>query len=263
VSLRTDIHSAFDQVAPSTLGMPERVFDSVQVSPPRRGAPGLLVMPFRSLASLVAVFLMVGVVAGVLLGGRLTQDWKSFTHPSAAAGGVTKAIVTQLEARPDQLPILSASASCPDGPESWGDYGIGPVMGAYGWPQPETATERAGFFTNSWGTYFYDTFVTVAGLNGPILVRGRDLRTNQALIFVGANAAGPLVGTDKVDGKSVQQHVYLVLDMNHPPSPAGAAKHLEWPVIVGISKQSSDCVGFQLDGPGFTETFVVDLVGKA
>jgi hypothetical protein len=259
VSLRTDIHSAFDEVAPTTLGMSERVMESVTVNP-NRGRPQRWVLSFRGPASLVAVFLLVALVTVALVGGRVRQDWNAFIHPQAPAGG-HESVVTQLEARHDQLPVLKAGHSCPDGPEANNLYGAGPVYGAPGWPQPTTASELAGNFSTSWGLYFYNTFITVAGLNGPVLVRGRDLRTNRPIIFVGNYATGPVVGTDTVDGRLVNQHVYLELEMSHPPSGSTAAQQVEWPVILGIDKGWSDCVGFQFDGPGFTETWVVYRVG--
>jgi hypothetical protein len=259
VSLRTDIHSAFDEVAPSTLGMTERVMESVTVNPNRR-RPQRWVVSFRGPASLVAVFLLVALVAVALVGGRVLQDWNAFLHPQAPAD-LHQSVVTQLEARHDRLPFLKAGASCPDGPEANNLYGAGPVFGAPGWPLPATASQLAGNFSTSWGFYFYNTFITVAGLNGPVLVRGRDLRTNRPIIFVGNYATGPVVGTDTVDGRVVNQHVYLVLDMSHPPSGSSGAQQVEWPVILGIDKGWSDCVGLQFDGPGFTETWVVYRVG--
>jgi hypothetical protein len=156
---------------------------------------------------------------------------------------------------------LKAGARCPDGPEGNNLYGAGPVFGAPGWSQPATASELAGNFSTSWGLYFYNTFITVAGLNGPVLVRGRDLRSNRSIVFVGDYATGPVVGTDTVDGRLVQQHLNMVLDMNHPPSASSGARELEWPVILGIDKGWSDCVGLQFDGPGFTETWAVYRVG--
>jgi hypothetical protein len=259
VSLRTDIHSAFDEVTPSTFGMTERVMESATPNPKRaRPQPGF--GSFRGPVSLVAVFLLVALVAVALVGGRVLQDWNGFIHPQAPAGGHDP-VVAQLEARHDRLPVLKAGASCPDGPEANNLYGAGPVYGAPGWPQPTTASQLAGNFSTSWGLYFYNTFITVAGLNGPVLVRGRDLRTNRPIIFVGSYATGPVVGTDTIDGGLVSQHLYLALDLMHPPSGSSAVQQVEWPVIFGIDKGWSDCVGLQFDGPGFTETWVVYRVG--
>jgi hypothetical protein len=260
MSLRTDIHSAFDEVAPSTLGMTERVIESVAMNPTRARRPGWVVS-FRGPASLVAVFLLVALVAVALVGGRVLQDWNAFTHPQVPAVGPNRSVVMQLEARHDQLPVLKAGASCPDGPEANNLYGAGPVYGAPGWPRPATALQLAGNFSTSWGFYFYNTVITIAGLNGPVLMRGRDLRSNRPIVFVGDYATGPLLGTDTVDGRLVQQHAYLMLDMNHPPSTSSGTHELEWPVILGIDKHWSDCVGLQFDGPGFTETWVVYRVG--
>jgi hypothetical protein len=77
------------------------------------------------------------------------------------------------------------------------------------------------------------------------------------VIFVGSYATGSVVGSDTLDGRSVQQHLELVLDTNHPPFKPTAGHKLEWPVITGVVSGTSDCVGWQFDGPDFTETWVV------
>ena len=90
-----------------------------------------------------------------------------------------------------------------------------------------------------------------------MLVRAWDLRSDRPLIFIGNYAAGPLSGTDQVGGKSVEQHLEVVLDMSHPPSGVASARQLEWPVIVGLANGRSDCLAWQADGPDFTENWVV------
>jgi len=88
VSLRTQIHSAFDEVAPPTHGLPERVVQTVLKENAGRRRRERLMLRLRVPLSLVAVFVLVALVVGVLIGGRLMQDWNSF-HNSAPAGGVT------------------------------------------------------------------------------------------------------------------------------------------------------------------------------
>jgi len=74
------------------------------------------------------------------------------------------------------------------------------------------------------------------------------------MTFVGNYATGSVVGSDTVDGRSAQQHPSSTISVSHPPSKPTAAHKLEG---------SSDCVGFQLDGPGFTEIWVVYVLLSA
>lgn len=210
----------------------------------------------RAPLSLVAVFVLIALVVGIFIGGRLVQDWNAF-HNATPAGDAYRAELAQLEARPLHLSRLQASDPCPDGPEANGLYGAGPVYGVPGWPRPTTTVERNGNFPTAWGTYFYQTYVTDAGRSGLVLVRAWDLRSDRPLIFIGNYAAGPLSGTDQVGGKSAEQHLEVVLDMSHPPSGVASARQLEWPVIVGLANGRSDCLAWQADGPDFTENWVV------
>jgi hypothetical protein len=210
----------------------------------------------RAPLSLVAVLVLIAMVVGVLTGGRLLQDWNAF-HNGSPAGDAYRSALADLEARQLNLPALQSSDPCPDGPEANGLYGAGPVLGVPGWPQPTTPTELAGTASTLWGTYWYQTYITPTGLTGPVLARAKDLRTNQPVTFIGNYATGPVVGTDKVDGRLVQQHLEVVLDMRHPPSIEASANQFEWPVIVGLRNGRSDCIGWQIDGPTFSENWVV------
>lgn len=193
--------------------------------------------------ALVAVFVLVALVVGVLVGGRLMQDWNSFLN-AAPAGGVSQSALAGLEAKPLILPTLTAGDPCPNSPgNSLGfDYGAGPVYVSGG---PETV--------NPWGYYFNVTWFTAPHLSGPILVRGRDLMSNRTVVFVGTNSAGAVVGTDTVAGAKVTQRAELVLDAGHPHS-REINGYGFFPVRQGISHGWVGCVGFQIDGPDFTET---------
>lgn len=255
MSLRSDIHSAYDEVAPSTFGLPERVVQTVLTEIPiRHGREGLM-FRLRAPMSLVAVFLLIAMVAAVLVGGRLIQDWNASHNPAPA--GSNESVLTQLEARPLHLPNLKASDACPDGPEANNLYGDGPVYGIGGWSHPASTDELTGFVSTTWGTYYFQTYLTDVHQIGPILGRARDLRTNQPIVFVGNYAAGPVVGRDTVDGKLVQRHLDVLLDTSGQPSKSANGRQFEWPVIVGLIDGRSDCVGWQFDGPGFTEVWVV------
>ncbi len=246
MSLRNDIHHAYDEVAPLMPGLPARVVQTALLESASRRRVARLTFRLRAPLSLVAVFALIALVVGVFVGGRLVQDWNAF-HNGTPAGDAFRSALAQLEARPVNLPALKPGDQCPDGPEANGMYGSGPVLGTPGWPQPATASELAGRVSTSWGTYWYQTYATGTALAGPVLARAQDLRTNQPATFIGNYAAGPVIGTDRVDAKSVQQHLEVVLDTRHPPSISGSANQFEWPVIAGLRNTTSDCIGWQFD----------------
>jgi hypothetical protein len=193
--------------------------------------------------SLVAVFVLIALAVGALIGGRLMQDWNSF-HNSAPAGGVSQSALAELEAKPLNLPTLRAGDTCPSSPGNTVgfDYGTGPVYVSGG---PEAV--------GPWGYYFDVRWFTAPDLTGPVLVRGRDLMSNRMAVFVGANSAGPVVGTDTAAGSKVTQRAELLLDAGHPPS-RGTNGYGVFPVRQGVSRGWVGCFGFQIDGPDFTET---------
>jgi hypothetical protein len=244
VSLRTQIHSAFDEVAPPTFGLPERVVKTVLTESPSRRRREKLILRMRVPLSLVAVFVLIALVAGILIGGRLIQDWNSF-HNAAPAGDSYQSEVAQLEARPLVLPTPASNIYCNSGPyHSDGGFGTGPVYGIGG-----------GTSTSNWGTYFHNGAYAETRIAGPILVRARDLFTLQSVIFVGQYAAGPVVGTDTVDGQSYEQHLELLLDESSS-SKQNKTHKFDWPFIAGVPNAWSGSTGWQIDGVGFSEVFV-------
>jgi hypothetical protein len=62
-----------------------------------------------------------------------------------------------------------------------------------------------------------------------------------------------VVGTDTRAGSKVEQRAELVLDAGHPHS-RGTNGYGVFPVRQGLSLGWVGCVGFQIDGPDFTET---------
>lgn len=193
--------------------------------------------------SLVAVFVLVALVVGVLIGGRLMQDWNAF-HNSAPAGGVSQSELAALEAKPLNLPTLKAGDSCPSTPGNTAgfDFGTGPVY-VNGGPESQTP----------WGYYFDVSWITAPDLTGPVLVRGGDLMSNRKGVFVGTYSAGPVVGSDTRTGSQVTQRAELLLDAGHPPSRRSGGYGF-FPVRQGVSSGWVGCFGFQIDGPDFTET---------
>jgi hypothetical protein len=203
----------------------------------------------RGAGSMVAAVLVVLMLVTVLVGGRVWRDWSTFTTRPVPSPAIDQAVLAQLEARPLNLPSVPAGVECPAGPYgSYMGFGDGPVSVVFGLPAH-----------TSWGDYSYAGAVTGWNLTGLILGRARDLNSGKPLVFVGQYAAGPVVGTDTIDGKKIEQHLEVVLDANHPPQTTqDAGKHRLWGIPVGFTKtQLSTCSGFQFDGPGFSETFVI------
>jgi hypothetical protein len=238
------MHSAFDEVAPTMAGLPERVVQTVLAESPSRRRREKLILRMRVPLSLVAVFVLIALAVGLLVGGRLMQDWNSF-HNSAPAGDSFPAEVAQLEARPLNLPAPATIFECRSGPfNAAGSFGNGPLYG-----------DPAGLSTTSWGSYYHNVFYAETNISGPILVRVNDIFRHQPATFVGKYAAGPVVGNDTVDGVAVEQHSELVFDSTQASKTYGTHKFV-WPFTVGVPKSWSGSTGWQIDGIGFSEVFV-------
>lgn len=209
----------------------------------------------RAPLSLVAAILAIALVAAILVGGRLIQDWNS-THTQVPAGvGMTQADLQALAAeietnQPMQFPRLAPGAACPDGPvTSAGLYGQGPFHGV----PNSTPTQTA------WGTYWSLGAETEAVADPFLLIRAVDLRTQQRFVFVGQYAFGPVVGTDNLGGSHVDQHTELLFNMSHQPK-TKLDGLTYWLLTVGMPKGNSGCYGWQIDGPGGSdEKFVFSL----
>jgi hypothetical protein len=197
---------------------------------------------------LVAVFVAIALVVGILIGGRLVQDWNSL-HNSAPAGGGGQTQLAELESRSLVLPTPASHFDCKSGPyNSAGSYGKGPVYG-----------DGGGTSSTSWGVYFHNLAYAETDITGPILVRSVDLFTHEPVVFVGQYAAGPVVGHDRVDGVAVEQHTELVFDTgqaSHSPSAQTSTHKFAWPFIAGVPNTWSGSTGWQIDGVGFSEVFV-------
>lgn len=243
MSLRREIHSAFDGIAPPTVGISERVVQAVLIDAQRR-RKGRLMVRLRAPLSLVAVFVLIALVAAVLIGGRMIQDWNLF-HNGSPAGHAQLTQLQQLEARPLHIPAPKSFLDCQSGPSNAkGDFGSGPVFGVGGW-----------ISTSDWGYYYHNYGYADSDIAGPILVRARDLFTNQPVIFVGRYAAGPVVGSDTVDSKLEQQRSEVVFDRSSAiKGPHG--HRYEWNFTAGVPKSWSGSTGWQIDGQGFSETFL-------
>ncbi len=249
-NLRRDVHSAFEVIEPPLGGMPERVVQTV-IADNKRRKKG---MTFRARVPLplVAVFVAVALVAAVLVGNQLMQAW-SAAHGPSPAGQIHLTSLQQLEARPLHLPLYKSISDCQPGPyNAEGSLGSGPIYG-----------DAGSASSTKWGEYFFNVAYADQTINGPILVRVEDLVTHRRIVFVGSFAAGPPVGSDTVDGVEVQQRLELVLDESHT-TPGGhqagwVTNHhrFVWDFMAGAPAGWSGATGWQIDGAGFTEVFLV------
>jgi hypothetical protein len=246
VSLRRDVHSAFESIAPPASGLPERVLQTVLAENAGRRRKERLMFRMRAPLSLVAVMALIALVAAVLVGGRIVQDWNKFHNGTPA--GQTKgpdfaAQVALLEQRPLVLPTLKAGAVCPNtgnnNPIGYA-YGSGPVYAAGSSPQ-----------TSTWGNFFWIAWFTDPHLTGPVLIRGTDLQ-GHTVVFSGTGAYGPVIANDPAQ-TSPALHSELVLDAGHPTQRQNG--YGVFTVRQGLPKSAGGCAGFQIDGPAFTETF--------
>jgi hypothetical protein len=245
VSLRTQIHSAFDEVTPPTHGLPERVVQTVLTANAGRRRRERLMLRLRVPLSLVAVFMLVALAVGVLVGGRLMQDWNAFRN-SAPAGDSYQSQVAQLEAVPLRLPVFASQLDCQSGPfNAVGSLGSGPVYGDAGLLSPSTS-----------GAYYSVVAYADTDVAGPILVRARDMFTGQPVVFVGQYAAGPVVGRDTFEGHAYDQHAEVLLKTSTSDKQAVSHKFV-WKFIDFVPTSWSGSTGWQIDGIGFSEVFVV------
>lgn len=248
MSLRREVHSAFDVIAPPLEGMPERMVQTVLAEHKARRRKEKMLFRLRAPLSLVAVFLFIALIAAIFVGGRVVQDWNAFHKPVPA--GPPHSALAELEGRPLHLPSLHSILDCNDGPKnSEGSYGSGPIYG-----------DGGGQTTTNKEIYFHNSLYADKAIDGPILVRVRDLFTHQTIVFVGDFAAGPVVDTDTVDGKLVQQHAELVVYTDaqaHAPHLIASTHPYAWLFTAGAPQSWSSSTGWQIDGLGFSEVFVV------
>lgn len=252
MSLRRDVHFAFDGIAPPLGGMPERVVQTVLADHIARRRKERMLIRLRTPLSLVAVLLLIALVAAGFVGGRVLQQWSSF-HNSSPAGVAPMSPLAQLEARPLHLPKLKSVLDCKVGPlNSEGDFGAGPVF-AVGGPN---ATTR-------WASYFYADFYANSPIEGPILIRIKDLFKPAPTGFVGTFAAGKVLGNDTLNGQPIQLRSEAVLYAGKPSTevPGGWIAPTNphpyvWYVMSGARNDFSASTGWQIDGLNFSEVFL-------
>lgn len=210
-----------------------------------RGGKQPVVSRLRSRLSLVAVLLLIALVAVVFIGGHLVADWSSYHRSSA--GDTYLSYIAKLEARPLRIPAPKTPLDCQYGPtDAAGHLGSGPVY----------SYNSAGRSVSSWGFYYHNTAYADVNVQGPILIRALDLYTRQPVIFIGDYATGPVVGTDTVDGTVYEQHLELLINTGNARQEATSHK-FNWPFNAGVPSAWSGSTGFQIDGVGLSEMFLV------
>jgi hypothetical protein len=238
VSLREDIHAAYDVTAPPMGGMAERIVESARREAPVRERRKRLMYRLRTPVSLVAAILVVALVAAVFLVGRMNVRSTPVVRPTASptAAAIDPAAVARLEAKPLHLPSLARGEICNEGPfDPSGRYGLGPVFGVGGYPS-----------TNSWGSVWHVQVVIDRSVTGPVLMRGRDLTTHQPVLLGGENAYGPVGDPARPD-----LHTEAIFNMGTTPG----SGEVSFPITTGLKAGHSQCVGLQFDGQSFSETF--------
>ncbi|HKW07108.1 MAG TPA: hypothetical protein VJS19_06005 [Candidatus Dormibacteraeota bacterium] len=254
MSLRTQIHDAIDDVSPAAPMLERRVTRFVVDGARAHRRPQWkqrrrLVAPL----GLIAVALLLAVLAGIFIAGRLSFKSDS---PQPAVG---QAELQDLESRPLHYPTVAAGAPCPKSPEvlrSLGmAFGDGPVFMANAeWLQ-----------STDWGGWYSLTFAYEWRQDGLVLIRAHDLQSNAEIGFAtyplaptGVVAVGARVQTVTAVGHTVQLRSETAF--RDPPHTTPMDKKGDLPpllVLQGLQKGSSGCIGFQIDGPDFTENFVL------
>lgn len=264
MNLRSQIHAAIDEIAQPAPSLVDEALDYAladalprDVQPGRgrrKRGPGM-----RQFASMVAAVLVLVLMVTLVVGGRVLRDRDLVPTPHT----MDQAQLSKLGAKPLHLPLLQPGADCPDGPYtplppnagSPSGYGVGPIFA-------EGSGQRV---VTSWGTYFLTTYFVNPTFSGLALIRARDLRTGQLVVFAKsltgkgpAIPTGDVVGSDVVYDLPIQQHSELALDASNPGSNSNYfGVWPAWGTLQGFASGSSGCIGFQVDAAGFSEVFVV------
>jgi hypothetical protein len=268
MSLRAEIHDALDEVTPPAARLEAQVtafiLDGARTKKfaTRSHSRVHWTKRFRGVVTLLAAALVVLLMGGLILGGRLLREM--YASPQT----INQVELKKLEARQLKLPVVSPSAACPIS-QLTDVSGHGPNVLMRG--QGPVYSESLGYnaATTDWGSWSSTALmVDPTKASGPILIRARDLQTNQMVVFAllpfsAAGVAGDGIPTGSVIRNEVilgsTEKVYPeeVLDTSHPYP---GTKKGDWPlykVFLGYPKSATGCIGLQIDGAGFTEVVVV------
>jgi hypothetical protein len=247
-NLKQEFRRALDSVAPPAPWLATSVLSTLRERRNERWIDRARRRPVRlnfAIAGLTMVVLAILVVAAVVL----AQLYLGIPKPVPGGHGLSTAVpspsvtVAQLEARPLHPPALLAGGVCP------ADQ-LDPNTGKYG--MPPVYLQGGPYTFDQWGDFYDVTGYTEQGTNGPVLIRGTDIKSaNHPVVFQGPYSAGPVFATDG----AVQLHTELVLDTTHPALANIQFKgtsYVEWAWRQGEHAGWSGCVYFQADGAGFS-----------
>jgi hypothetical protein len=265
--LRAEIRDALDEVvAPAP--MLERTVIAFVLGDERdrkdlrrRARRSVWIRGFRAPAAVVAALLVLAIILGLIVGGRMLRDLHSSPAPA-----VNQAVLKKLEARPIlAMPAMPSNGECPVGPMGT-DFRQGPAVG--------TGLMRSfggapAVYGSAWGKWNLSYFVVNPTARGLFLVRARDLQSGQPAFFSGnlsgvedpgmgrAVPAGPVAGRDVVNGVTVLLHPELVINASAPSDSAtNPAIAPLWTAYVGYPRGAGGCVFFQVDHDDSSETYV-------
>ncbi len=234
------------------IGLEVRIMRTVKEQPTHLPAPS---WPRQLLVAAVIAALALGVAGGIAY-----LRHQSAPMPGGQQTGLTtdeQAELAVLEARPLNIPPMPADGHCPVGPQSRVSpyanpsltyllFGSGPFYGEGG---PVTVTSNA--------SYYDLTGFTDPTVRGVVLIRGQELGGRLKVVWVGPYAAGPVVGSDTIEGRQSDLHPEAVLAAARPPANTGAAPGWAiWRVRDGVGKGFTGCAGFQIDTASGAEVFV-------
>jgi hypothetical protein len=256
MSLRSHIHHAIDDVAPPAPTLDRRIRAFVlSDAPDRKHLISRRQPRWVAPLGLIAAALVLALVAGLFIGGRF---WRT---QNASPATVNQSELKSLEARPLKYPSVAAGAPCPKTPLTLNQT-IGLVVG----PGPVYLINFDVYEHGDWGYWVNLGFAYYPiDSSGPVLIRAKDLQGDAQVAFAtyplaptAIDAAGPVLGTADVVNHRVQLRAEAVF-----PDPWHAKpidKNGDLPdlyVLLGMQQGSSGCIGLQVDGPNFTENFVI------
>jgi hypothetical protein len=270
MTLRADINSAYDEIAPPAPQLEAQlrmlVATEARAAVQSPGRRRRWTKRLRGTMALVAALLVVLLVAAVLVGGRVWHDWSVFTNRPVPAGQIDPAQLAALEARPLHMPVVTSETTCPVGPTPSASAVAGVGAPVQIWLSngfkfagggPAYAIGGSYYSVTSWGQYANVVWVTEPQVTGLVLIRGRDALNHELpLVYIGRYSAGAILGTDTINRKQVLRRAELVLDAGHHPATSGKSKWGVYEILVGIPYTMSGCHAFQVDGEGFSEVFV-------
>lgn len=244
MSLRTEIHVAFDVIAPPTGGMAERVVETAVREARVRQRRRRFMLRMRAPIVLVAAVILIAVVAAAVVGSRLIQG-RSGEHTVGPPVGSVGPGLAELEARPWQHQVLSSAQQCVGNEINGAAVGANP---------PILANPSAGPFAFPWGEYSTGETVLDQGFTGLMIVRTRDGLNGREGFWIYDNAGGSVVRTVDIGGRQVDGHAEAVFDVSKAKPTVNGLKVFK--MHEAHLSGFSPCFEWQFDGTYQGQPFV-------